>query len=105
MDRGNGKSRPSTYLITSLLLSPNQAAEVAEQQRLAQQREQDDNCTEIYNNLTSDILTENPDVAISLYGPHRMVPYRWKGMTPEQLKKMWKTQQDQRKEKQASGRG
>lgn len=76
------------------------AAEVAEQQRLAQQREQDDNCTEIYNNLTSDILTENPDVAISLYGPHRMVPYRWKGMTPEQLKKMWKTQQDQRKEKQ-----
>lgn len=74
------------------------AAEVAEQQCRAQQREQDDNCTEIHNTLTSDILTENPDVAISLFGPHRMVPYRWKGMTPEQLQAMWKTQEEQCKE-------
>ncbi|XP_015274954.1 PREDICTED: RIB43A-like with coiled-coils protein 1 [Gekko japonicus] len=77
-----------------------QAAEVAEKQRLAQQREQDDNNTEIYNHLTSDILTENPDVAKSLVGPHRMVPYRWKGMTPEQLEAVRRTQKEQCKENQ-----
>nr|XP_056707806.1 RIB43A-like with coiled-coils protein 1 [Euleptes europaea] len=77
-----------------------QAAELAEQQRLAQQREQDDNYTEIHNHLTGDILTENPDVAKSLVGPHRMVPYRWKGMTPEQLAAVRKTQEEQCKENQ-----
>ncbi|XP_066471790.1 RIB43A-like with coiled-coils protein 1 [Tiliqua scincoides] len=74
------------------------AAELTEQQRLARQREEDDNRTEIHNTLTSNILTENPDVAISLFGPHRMVPSRWKGMTPEQLEAMWKIQEEQRKE-------
>ncbi|KAL8164350.1 UNVERIFIED_CONTAM: hypothetical protein K2H54_049612 [Gekko kuhli] len=79
-----------------------QAAEATEQQRLAQQREQDDNNAEIYNHLTSDILTENPDVAKSVVGPHRMVPYRWKGMTPEQLEAVRRTQKEQCKENQAS---
>ncbi|XP_062979102.1 RIB43A-like with coiled-coils protein 1 [Elgaria multicarinata webbii] len=77
-----------------------QAAEVAEQQRLAQQREQDDNYTEIHNHLTGDILTENPDIANSLVGPHRVIPYRWKGMTLEQMEAVWKTQAEQCKENQ-----
>ncbi|XP_054859601.1 RIB43A-like with coiled-coils protein 1 [Eublepharis macularius] len=77
-----------------------QAAEAAEQQRLAQQQEQDDNYAEIHNHLTGDILTENPDVAKSLVGPHRMVPYCWKGMSPEQVEAVWKMQKEQCKENQ-----
>ncbi|XP_077185846.1 RIB43A-like with coiled-coils protein 1 [Paroedura picta] len=77
-----------------------QAAEVADKQRLAQRREQDDNEAEIHNHLTGDILTENPDVAKSRVGPHRMVPYRWKGMSPEELEAVWKKQKEQCKENQ-----
>ncbi|XP_060108596.1 RIB43A-like with coiled-coils protein 1 [Heteronotia binoei] len=78
----------------------NQAAEVVEKHRLAQQREQDDNNTEIYNHLTGNLLTENPDVAKSLIGPHRMVPYCWKGMSPEQLEAIRRMQKEQCKENQ-----
>uniref|UniRef100_A0A8D2JAB4 RIB43A-like with coiled-coils protein 1 n=1 Tax=Varanus komodoensis TaxID=61221 RepID=A0A8D2JAB4_VARKO len=80
-----------------------QAAEEAQQQRLAQQREQDDNYAEIQNHLTGDILTENPDVANSLMGPHRVIPYRWKGMTSAQMEAIWKMQAEQCMENQASG--
>uniref|UniRef100_A0A8D0CE66 RIB43A-like with coiled-coils protein 1 n=1 Tax=Salvator merianae TaxID=96440 RepID=A0A8D0CE66_SALMN len=76
------------------------AAEVAEQQRLAQQREQDDNYAEIHNHLTSDILNENPSTAKSFLGPHRVITDRWKGMSPEQLAAVWKMQQEQCKENQ-----
>ncbi|XP_033029030.1 RIB43A-like with coiled-coils protein 1 isoform X2 [Lacerta agilis] len=77
-----------------------QAAEVAEQQRLAQQREQDNNYAEIHNHLTGDLLTENPDVAKSLVGPHRVITDRWKGMTSAEVEAVRKTQEEQCKEKQ-----
>ena len=48
-------------------------------------QEQDDNMTEIANAIFSDLLTENPDQAISSLGPNRVVPDRWKGMSPEQI--------------------
>ncbi len=51
-------------------------------------QEQDDNMTEIANNLFSDLLTENPEQAVSAFGPHRVVPDRWKGMSPEQIEKI-----------------
>lgn len=44
--------------------------------------------TEIANAIYSDMLTENPDQAISAFGPHRVVPDRWKGMSDEQLRKI-----------------
>ncbi|XP_061469987.1 RIB43A-like with coiled-coils protein 1 [Rhineura floridana] len=75
-----------------------QAAGVAEQQHLAQQREQDDNHAEIYNHLTGDILTENPDIAQSLVGPHRIITDRWKGMTAAEVEAVRKMQEEQRKE-------
>ncbi|KAG8447816.1 hypothetical protein GDO86_015065 [Hymenochirus boettgeri] len=76
------------------------ALEASERKRLKQQQEQDDNYVEIYNHLTGDILTEDPAVATSCYGPHRVIPDRWKGMSPEQLKNIWETQEHQRQEKQ-----
>ena len=63
-------------------------------------QEQDDNMTEIANAIFSDLLTENPDQAISAFGPNRIVPDRWKGMSPEQLEQIRKDQLRQVQEKQ-----
>ena len=62
-------------------------------------QEQDDNMTEIANAIFSDMLTENPDQAISQFGPNRVVPDRWKGMSPEQLEQIRKEQLRQIEEK------
>uniref|UniRef100_A0A6I8NRW7 RIB43A-like with coiled-coils protein 1 n=1 Tax=Ornithorhynchus anatinus TaxID=9258 RepID=A0A6I8NRW7_ORNAN len=75
-----------------------QAAEVAEQRRLARQQEDDDNLAEIYNHLTGDVLTENPQAAQSKLAPHRVVPDRWKGMSPEQQAAIHHAQESQRQD-------
>ncbi|XP_044856358.1 RIB43A-like with coiled-coils protein 1 [Mauremys mutica] len=77
-----------------------QAAEAAEQHRLARQRDQDDNQAEIHNHLTGQLLTEDPAVAESPLGPHRILTDRWKGMSPKQVEAVWKAQEEQRQENQ-----
>ncbi|XP_070597524.1 RIB43A-like with coiled-coils protein 1 [Erythrolamprus reginae] len=72
-----------------------QAAEVAELQRLSQQREQDDNYAEIHNHLTGNLLSEDTGVAKSLLGSDRVITDRWKGMSPEQLQAVWQMQKEQ----------
>ena len=62
-------------------------------------QEEDDNMTEIANALFSDLLTENPDQAVSSFGPNRVVTDRWKGMSPEQIEKIRKEQMRQVEEK------
>lgn len=51
------------------------------------------------NTVSSDLLSENPDQAISQFGPHRVVPDRWKGMTQDQLRRIREEQQNQLEEK------
>ncbi|CAH3164357.1 unnamed protein product [Pocillopora meandrina] len=63
------------------------------------QQEQDDNFTEISNSVFGDMLTENPDVAQSAFGPHRVITDRWKGMNPAQLAEIRRIQQAQVEEK------
>lgn len=63
------------------------------------QQEQDDNFTEISNSVFGDMLTENPDVAQSAFGPHRVITDRWKGMSPAQLAEIRRIQQAQLEEK------
>lgn len=63
------------------------------------QQEQDDNFTEISNSVFGDMLTENPDVAQSAFGPHRVITDRWKGMSPAQLAEIRRIQQVQVEEK------
>ena len=55
------------------------------------------------NNIYGDFLTENPAVAQSAFGPHRVVPDRWKGMTPEQLAEIRRMQDIQRREMEVGG--
>ncbi|XP_053682422.1 RIB43A-like with coiled-coils protein 2 isoform X1 [Sabethes cyaneus] len=60
--------------------------------------EQEDNLAEIYNHLTSDILTENPEVAKSSLGPNRIIPYAYKGMSLLELQQIRETQEKQRED-------
>lgn len=49
-----------------------------------QRQEKEDNMAEIYNLMTSDMMTENPDVSKSNLGANRQIGYLYKGMTPEE---------------------
>ena len=80
------------------------ARETKTKNELAKTQEQDDNFTEMSNHIFGDILTENPDVAQSAFGPHRVIRDRWKGMSPAQVNEIRKTQHDQMLEKQVSNR-
>ena len=80
-----------------------QARERSEKERLHKQQELDDNMTEIANHVYGDVLTENPGIAQSAFGPHRVITDRWKGMSPQQLEDIRRQQDLQRKEKEVSG--
>lgn len=76
-----------------------QVMELAERKRQEKQKELEDNMTEITNLLHGDLLSENPQQAASSFGPHRVVPDRWKGMSKEQLEEIRFTQKQQIQEK------
>ncbi|XP_070147733.1 RIB43A-like with coiled-coils protein 1 isoform X2 [Ovis canadensis] len=78
-----------------------QAAKLAERQRREHQRQQEVNLMEVQNQITSDLLAENPQVAQNPVAPHRVLPYCWKGMTPEQRATIKKVQETQHHEKEA----
>ncbi|XP_058060489.1 RIB43A-like with coiled-coils protein 2 [Anopheles bellator] len=69
--------------------------EQEQQRRCKEREEQEDNLAEIYNNLTSDILTENPDAAKSSFGPNRVITAQYKGMSPEEIDQIRRTQEQQ----------
>ncbi|XP_058164910.1 RIB43A-like with coiled-coils protein 2 [Dasypus novemcinctus] len=76
-----------------------QALESAERKRREKSQEQEDNLAEISSLLHGDLLSENPQQAASSFGPHRVVPDRWKGMSQEQLGQIRITQKQQIQEK------
>lgn len=61
-------------------------------------QEQEDNFTEISNQVFSDTLTENPAVAQSAFGSHRVITDRWKGMSPAEVNDIRDTQHQQMEE-------
>ncbi|XP_006866956.1 PREDICTED: RIB43A-like with coiled-coils protein 2 [Chrysochloris asiatica] len=77
----------------------NQALEAAARRRREKKQEQEDNLAEISNLLRGDLLSENPEQAASSFGPHRVVPDRWKGMSREQLERIRLVQKQQVQEK------
>ncbi|XP_053318700.1 RIB43A-like with coiled-coils protein 2 [Spea bombifrons] len=76
-----------------------QAEETTERKKLERKKETEDNSAEISNLSEGDLLSENPDQAASAFGPHRVAPDRWKGMSPEQLEEIKAVQQQQIQEK------
>ncbi|XP_007453977.1 PREDICTED: RIB43A-like with coiled-coils protein 2 isoform X2 [Lipotes vexillifer] len=77
----------------------NQALESAEKKIQEKKQDQEDNLAEISNLLRGDLLSENPQQAASSFGPHRVVPDRWKGMSREQLEHIRLVQKQQVQEK------
>ncbi|XP_037720770.1 RIB43A-like with coiled-coils protein 2 [Drosophila subpulchrella] len=63
---------------------------MAKQKQLEREREKrekyEDDMAEIYNMLSSDMLTENPDVAQSRTDPNKKIAFMYRGMTPEELR-------------------
>ncbi|CAF1570306.1 unnamed protein product [Rotaria magnacalcarata] len=73
--------------------------ETEERRALKKRQEEYDNYAELANMISCDLLTENPDQAMSQFGPHRVVPDRWKGMNEDQLRRIREEQQRQIEEK------
>ncbi|NXY86600.1 RIBC2 protein, partial [Alcedo cyanopectus] len=73
----------------------NQASEVAERRKLEKRQKMKDDLEEISNLIQGDLLSENPEQAVSSFGPHRVVTDRWKGMTQDQLMAIRHSQQQQ----------
>eukprot|EP00099_Drosophila_melanogaster_P009002 NP_001261727.1 uncharacterized protein Dmel_CG7264, isoform B [Drosophila melanogaster] len=71
---------------------------MAKQKQLDREREKrekyEDDMAEIYNMLSSDMLTENPDVAQSRTDPNKKIAFMYRGMTPEELR-VFRLGQDQ----------
>ncbi|XP_075234790.1 RIB43A-like with coiled-coils protein 2 [Lycorma delicatula] len=75
----------------------NQAlsAEQATQRRMQEMRDLEDKRAEIYNAITGDFLTENPDTAISCLGLNRIIGSQYKGMHPHEKEAIRKEQLQQ----------
>ncbi|XP_047406030.1 RIB43A-like with coiled-coils protein 2 [Sciurus carolinensis] len=76
-----------------------QAEESMERKKQERKQEEEDNLAEISSLLHGDLLSENPQQAASSFGPHRVIPGRWKGMSREQLQQIRLTQKQQVVEK------
>lgn len=87
LDKMEQECRKKLYLSC---LRFNQAfSEEKKCERMKKEKENlQDNMAEIYNCLTSDLLTENPEVAQSNLGAGRTITSLRKGMTPEEKAKL-----------------
>ncbi|KAL0273079.1 UNVERIFIED_CONTAM: hypothetical protein PYX00_005838 [Menopon gallinae] len=88
------KLKASTAEFNKILADEKEA-----EQRRKQIQEDNDKNAEKANWLTSDFLTENPDVAMSNLGPNRMIGYMFKGLGPEAAFEVRKFQEQQIEEK------
>uniref|UniRef100_A0A8B9SMJ4 RIB43A domain with coiled-coils 2 n=1 Tax=Anas platyrhynchos TaxID=8839 RepID=A0A8B9SMJ4_ANAPL len=77
----------------------SQAAELAERKKLEKHQKMKDDMDEISSLLQGDLLSENPEQAISSFGRHRVITDRWKGMNQDQLMAICSSQQQQVLEK------
>merc|ERR1712128_22022 len=84
-----------------LTAQQKQRAEWAQAQKEERHRAEEkegslqDNLCEMKTNVFGDLLTENPDVARSAFGSHRVITDRWKGMNEQQINDIRKTQAEQ----------
>uniref|UniRef100_A0A8B9NBD5 RIB43A domain with coiled-coils 2 n=1 Tax=Accipiter nisus TaxID=211598 RepID=A0A8B9NBD5_9AVES len=76
-----------------------QAAELAERKKLEKLQKTKEDMDEISSLLQGDLLSENPEQAVSSFGRHRVITDRWKGMNRDQLMAIRYSQQQQVLEK------
>ncbi|XP_070611366.1 RIB43A-like with coiled-coils protein 2 [Erythrolamprus reginae] len=85
--------------ITTTEFNKAVAAESERKRRLEKQQEEEANERDILGQLHGDLLTENPQQAVSSFGPNGIITDRWKGMTKAQLKEIQDIQMQQVLEK------
>ncbi|XP_066566247.1 RIB43A-like with coiled-coils protein 1 isoform X2 [Amia ocellicauda] len=74
-----------------------QAEERAERERMERAREEEDKLVEVWQQVTSDLLTEPAKAGLA--GGGCVLPDRWKGMTPQQLSTIYREREEQRAER------
>ncbi|KFV07041.1 RIB43A-like with coiled-coils protein 2, partial [Pterocles gutturalis] len=72
-----------------------QAAELEDRKKLEKYQKMKDDMDEISSLLQGDLLSENPEQAVSSFGRHRVITDRWKGMNQDQLMAIRYSQQQQ----------
>lgn len=80
-----------------------QAAERAESLKEQHRREETENLAEMWHTMTSDMLTECADAGERDVGggkPPQILPDRWKGIRPEQLRSFQRDREQQCQQKQ-----
>ncbi|XP_044748873.1 RIB43A-like with coiled-coils protein 2 [Coccinella septempunctata] len=60
------------------------AAEKEFERKVQMKQTTEDNFAEIYNTMTSDMMAENPEIALSNLGPGRKISSQYKGMSREE---------------------
>ncbi|XP_023301896.2 RIB43A-like with coiled-coils protein 2 [Lucilia cuprina] len=95
-DMANSERKVRNQIVDSIRQYNCQMAQQKKQELLRKKQEKnEDDMAEIYNMLTSDILTENPDVAQSKTNPNKKIAFMYRGMTAEELEAFRKDQQQQ----------
>lgn len=80
-----------------------QAKEQAEKLEEQRKREEQENLAEMWHTMTSDMMTECAEATERQVGggrPPQVLPDRWKGMSPEQLKRIQQEREQQCLERQ-----
>ncbi|XP_045480184.1 RIB43A-like with coiled-coils protein 2 [Harmonia axyridis] len=75
------------------------AAEKDFEKKVLMKQTTEDNFAEIYNTMTSDMMAENPEIAISNLGPGRKISSQYKGMSREEMEQIRHDQLAQIEEK------
>ncbi|KAM7356714.1 RIB43A-like with coiled-coils protein 2 [Cochliomyia hominivorax] len=95
-DMAKSERKIRHQIIDSIRQYNCQMAKQKHEEILRKKREKnEDDMAEIYNMLTSDMLTENPDVAQSKTNPNKKIAFMYRGMTPEELERFRKDQHQQ----------
>ncbi|XP_053957280.1 RIB43A-like with coiled-coils protein 2 [Anastrepha ludens] len=104
-DMANAEQKIRNQMTAAICDFNSQLAKSKRSDRAREKKENgEDDLAEIYNMLTSDMLTENPDVAQSRTNPKKKIAFMYRGMTDEELAKFREEQLQQKiinKERQA----
>lgn len=95
-DMASSERKIRDQVVDSIRRYNCEMAKQKKEEQLRKKREKnEDDLAEIYNMLTSDMLTENPDVAQSKTNPNKKIAFMYRGMSPEELEKFRKEQHQQ----------
>lgn len=95
-DMASSERKIRDQVVDSIRRFNCEMAKQKKEEQLRKKREKnEDDLAEIYNMLTSDMLTENPDVAQSKTNPNKKIAFMYRGMSPEELERFRKEQHQQ----------